>query len=215
MTGHTTLVLGGARSGKSTWAEQRAAESGRPVLYVATAAAGDDEMAERIAWHRAQRPAIWRTVEEPEYLLQVIGAHALPGETVLVDCLTLWVSNVILRDMAMGDWHDADAVPLEAWARIESSLVSESQALLALARERDLELILVSNEVGLGVVPGTSLGRRYRDALGRVNQAVAGGAESVVLMVAGLALDLRHLAAARHREPGDASGSPAPDRDPR
>jgi adenosylcobinamide kinase / adenosylcobinamide-phosphate guanylyltransferase len=195
MSGHVTLVIGGARSGKSAWADQCAKKSGRQVLYVATATAGDDEMAERIAAHQSQRPSHWRTVEEPEHLLHAIQANATPGDTVVVDCLTLWVSNVLLK--AIGPECDADMMPLEVWAAIEASVVSEATILLSDARDRDLTLILVSNEVGLGVVPATSVGRHYRDILGRVNQVVASRSDSVILMVAGLAVDLRQLPGAR------------------
>jgi adenosylcobinamide kinase / adenosylcobinamide-phosphate guanylyltransferase len=195
VSGHITLVIGGARSGKSAWADQHAKKSGRQVLYVATATAGDDEMAERIAAHQAQRPASWRTVEEPEHLLHAIQANASPGDAVVVDCLTLWVSNVLLN--AIGPECDADMMPLEVWAAIEASVVSEATILLSDARDRDLTLILVSNEVGLGVVPATSVGRHYRDILGRVNQVVASRSDSVILMVAGLAVDLRQLPGAR------------------
>jgi adenosylcobinamide kinase/adenosylcobinamide-phosphate guanylyltransferase len=191
VSGHVTLVTGGARSGKSAWADRRARESGRQVLYVATATAGDDEMAERIAAHQAQRPSHWRTVEEPEHLLHAIQANATPGDAVVVDCLTLWVSNVLLK--AIGPERDADMMPLTAWTAIEASVVNEAQALLSDARDRDLTLILVTNEVGLGVVPATSVGRHYRDILGRVNQVVGSRSDSLILMVAGLAVDLRQL----------------------
>jgi adenosylcobinamide kinase / adenosylcobinamide-phosphate guanylyltransferase len=191
VSGHITLVTGGARSGKSAWADQRARESGRQVLYVATATAGDDEMAARIAAHQAQRPSQWRTIEEPEHLLDAIQANATPGDAVVVDCLTLWVSNVLLK--AIGPERDADMLPLTAWTAIEASVVNEAQALLADASDRDLALILVSNEVGMGVVPGTSLGRHYRDILGRVNQVVGSAADALILMIAGLAVDLRQL----------------------
>jgi adenosylcobinamide kinase / adenosylcobinamide-phosphate guanylyltransferase len=195
VSGHITLVVGGARSGKSTWAEQRATQSGRQVLYVATATAGDDEMAERIALHQAQRPGSWRTIEEPVHLLQAIQANATPGDAVVVDCLTLWVSNVLLK--AIGPERDADMMLPTAWTAIEASVVNETQVLLTVARDRNLTLILVSNEVGMGVVPATSLGRHYRDTLGRVNQAVGSTADSLILMVAGLAVDLRQLTDAR------------------
>jgi adenosylcobinamide kinase / adenosylcobinamide-phosphate guanylyltransferase len=191
VSGHITLVIGGARSGKSAWADQHAKKSGRQVLYVATATAGDDEMAARIAAHQSQRPASWHTVEEPGNLLRAIQANATPGDTVVVDCLTLWVSNVVMK--AIGPTRDVDTMPPTVWTTIEASVVNEAQALLTDARDRDLTLILVSNEVGMGVVPATSLGRHYRDMLGRVNQVVGSSSDSLILMVAGLAVDLRQL----------------------
>jgi adenosylcobinamide kinase/adenosylcobinamide-phosphate guanylyltransferase len=191
MTGHFTLVLGGARSGKSAWAERHVAESGRPVLYVATATAGDDEMTERIAAHRARRPAHWYTVEAPTQLLPAIQTSATPGDAVLVDCLTLWVSNALLAAIAE---QDPEQIPPATWATAETALVGEVRALIEFARARDLHLVLVSNEVGMGIVPATPLGRGYRDILGRVNQAVTSEADAVMLMIAGLAVDLRRLA---------------------
>jgi adenosylcobinamide kinase / adenosylcobinamide-phosphate guanylyltransferase len=110
---------------------------------------------------------------------------------VVVDCLTLWVSNVVMK--AIGPARDVDTMPLTVWTTIEASVVNEAQALLTDARDRDLTLILVSNEVGMGVVPATSLGRHYRDILGRVNQVVGSTSDSLILMVAGLAVDLRQL----------------------
>lgn len=195
MSGHVTLVLGGARSGKSTWAEQHARDSGRQVLYVATATAGDDEMAERIAAHQAQRPTSWRTIEEPLRLREAIEVNAEPGVAVLVDCLTLWVSNVLLQQI--GPDADGDTTPSGTWRSLEAAMAGEIDRVLALAHDRDLDLILVSNEVGMGMVPTTSLGRRYRDVLGRVNQIVASYAETTILMIAGLPIDLRRLVAAR------------------
>src|SRR5581483_4201984 len=181
VSGRVTLVLGGARSGKSSYAERRAAESGLPVVYVATATAGDGEMAARIAAHRARRPAAWRTVEAPRDLAATIAEHAKPGVLLLVECLSLWVSNELLRR--------------EAGADVEAELVGAIQRALAAARAAGAHLLLVSNEVGMGVVPPYPLGRRYRDALGRVNQAAAAGADDVYLMVAGIPVDVRALSA--------------------
>jgi adenosylcobinamide kinase/adenosylcobinamide-phosphate guanylyltransferase len=195
VSGHITLVIGGARSGKSAWADQHAKKSGRQVLYVATATAGDDEMAARIAAHQSQRPASWHTVEEPGNLLRAIQANATPGDTVVVDCLTMWVSNVVMK--AIGPTRDVDTMPPTVWTTIEASVVNEAQALLTDARDRDLTLILVSNEVGMGVVPATSVGRHYRDILGRVNQVVGSASDALILMVAGLAVDLRQHPIAR------------------
>lgn len=195
MRSTVSLILGGARSGKSWFAEKLAARSGESVLYIATATAGDAEMAERIAAHRAARPATWRTIEAPDALAEAVRANAAPGDVVVVDCLTLWVSNVIL-----GRIGDAEVETLVAaqWDAIEAELSAAAVDLLATARERDVALILVSNEVGLGVVPPYPLGRRYRDALGRVNQTMARQADSVVLMVAGLPVDLRRFVAVEY-----------------
>jgi adenosylcobinamide kinase/adenosylcobinamide-phosphate guanylyltransferase len=207
MRGRTTLVLGGARSGKSAWAEQLARQSGQPVLYVATATASDDEMADRIAAHRAQRPTDWRTIEEPERLLSAIQANSSPGDTVIVDCLTLWVSNIMLWTIGP-DWHE-DAVSSAEWAAIERTLLAEARDLIAMAQDRALRLILVSNEVGMGVVPTTPLGRRFQDVLGRLNQMVGHHADDVVLMMAGIPIHIRQVASGiptwRDDEPPQAS----------
>ena len=183
-----TLVLGGARSGKSSFAERRAADSGRPVLYLATATAGDEEMAARIAAHRAARPAAWRTVEAPLDPAAVIRAHASPGNLVLLDCITLWVSNALLA--RLGD-RDAEEVARGEWSELEAALVAEAIASVDAAHERRADLLAVSNEVGLGLVPPYPLGRRYRDALGRVNQALAARADEVLFLVAGLPMRLK------------------------
>lgn len=192
MSGPVTLILGGARSGKSACAERLVESSGRPVLYVATASAGDDEMASRIARHQAERPAHWRTVESPIAATDAIAAHANPGDAILLDCLTLWVSNAILHDL--GSAAESGNVAPALWAAIEAALVEEALAAIVVARERDCALVLVSNEVGMGVVPAFPLGRRFQDILGRVNQAVAGASDTVLLMIAGIPVDLRLLA---------------------
>ncbi len=164
------LVLGGARSGKSAYAERLVATSGLEAIYVATAEAGDDEMAARIAEHRARRDANWKTVEAPQALEEALEQEAGEGKAVLVDCLTLWLSNLLLAG---------------------ADLEARTHALCeTLTRARGLR-VLVSNEVGLGLVPDTALGRRFRDAQGRLNQAVASVADSVVFMAAGLPLVLK------------------------
>lgn len=166
-----TVLLGGARSGKSALAVRRAGSLGMPVVFVATGEALDDEMAERIARHRAERDADWATVEAP---VDLAGAlRDAPAEACLiVDCLSLWVANLLQR----GDGED-DVVRLA----IEST---------ELAAGRDAPTIAVSNEVGMGVVPPYELGRRYRDVLGRVNAIWAGRAAEAVLVFAGRTLPL-------------------------
>ncbi len=184
-----TFILGGARSGKSTLAERLAAESARPVLYLATSVPFDDEMADRITVHRSERPADWRTIEEPLRIAAAVQKRARPGDLVLLDCLTVWLSNLLLD--GIGPNRDPDAVPAADWIALEAAALAEIDALLADARARGVALVLVSNEVGMGVVPAYPLGRRYRDALGRVNQRAAAHADTVLLMVAGLPLDLK------------------------
>ena len=175
MTPRLTLLTGGVRSGKSARALTLAAErsSGASVLFAATAQPFDDEMRARIAVHRAERPAHWRTMEEPLDLAARLAERLEHGTPVLVvvDCLTLWVSNLLL---ALPESADAEGAAAER-ARDLLSVLAGSRA----------SSILVTNEVGLGVVPATPLGRRYRDALGRVNQLVASAADEVILLAAG------------------------------
>jgi adenosylcobinamide kinase/adenosylcobinamide-phosphate guanylyltransferase len=190
-----TLVLGGARSGKSAWAEQTARVSGKPVLFVATATASDGEMTERIAAHRAARPAQWRTVEAPLDLVSAIRAEARRDDLVLIDCLTLWVSNLILE--RLGDARTSEDLSAEAWSEIEAEILAATRELLDAARLSQASFIFISNEVGLGIVPAFPLGRYYRDVLGRMNQLVARAADQVVLMVAGLPVDLRRFVVER------------------
>jgi adenosylcobinamide kinase / adenosylcobinamide-phosphate guanylyltransferase len=167
-----TFLLGGARSGKSTLATELASSSGGRVTVIATGEARDDEMAARIASHRAERPAAWRTVEEPLELEAALAA--VPAESaVIVDCLSLWVANLIERGDDDGD--------VEAF----------SERVADVARKRTPPTIVVSNEVGLGIVPASPLGRRYRDVLGRVNAQWAAVADEAALVVAGRKLRLQ------------------------
>jgi adenosylcobinamide kinase/adenosylcobinamide-phosphate guanylyltransferase len=166
----TTLVLGGARSGKSVFAERLVGDSGLARVYVATAAAGDAEMQARIAHHRARRGDTWLTLEEPLALAALIRREAAHRRALLVDCLTLWLSNLMHAN------RDPD---------------TETAHLSASLRDAAGPIVLVSNEVGLGLVPETPLGRRFRDAQGRLNQALAGEAPGVVFVAAGLPLWLK------------------------
>jgi adenosylcobinamide kinase / adenosylcobinamide-phosphate guanylyltransferase len=166
-----TFLLGGARSGKSALAVELARKWDGPVSVIATGEPGDDEMAERIRVHRAERPAGWTTIEEPLDLAAAFGV--VPGDTaVVVDCLSLWVANLLGR----GDTADE----IEAAGRL----------LAAQAAEREALTVAVSNEVGLGVVPATELGRRYRDLLGRINADWAAAADKAAFVVAGRMLPL-------------------------
>lgn len=181
MTRKLILILGGARSGKSSYAERLASELGGPaVLYVATAQAFDDEMRTRIVAHRAARPADWRTLEAPRLTAVPLAEAIGDAAVVLVDCITLLTSNAIL---ALGDEPTAAAA--------EEAVNQEVSALLAVYGAGAATWIVVSNEVGLGLVPPYPLGRIYRDALGRANQRLAAAADQVLFMVAGLPLTVK------------------------
>lgn len=166
------LILGGMRSGKSRLAEQHARESGLPVTYLATATVEDDEMRARIAHHQAQRPNHWQLLEEPLALASALQRHAAAGHCVLVDCLTLWLTNLLC-------------------AEDEARLRQEVSALLDVLPSLPGHIILVSNETGMGIVPLGELTRRYCDEAGRLHQAVAQCCERVILTVAGLPLKLK------------------------
>ena len=163
------LVVGGARSGKSAYAERCALESGRDVVYFATATVGDAEMAQRISHHRERRPAHWSTVEEPVRLADRLRAEAAPERLLLVDCLTLWLTNLLLGP----------------------GLEPEAGKLLETLPKLPGRVVLVSNEVGWGIVPENPLARVFRDEQGRLNQRVASIATDVTLVAAGLPLRLK------------------------
>ena len=162
-----TLILGGARSGKTAHALAGAEATGRGLVMIATAEALDGEMEERIARHREERGSRWRTIEAPLDLAAAL-AQVSVGETAVIDCLTLWVSNLMHADR---------------------DLEAETTRLIAALPGR--EVVLVSNEVGLGIVPDNALARRFRDAAGRLNQQVAAAADRVVFVAAGLPLVLK------------------------
>jgi adenosylcobinamide kinase/adenosylcobinamide-phosphate guanylyltransferase len=165
-----TLVLGGARSGKSRYAERLIEETSVQGTYIATAEPGDAEMASRIAAHRARRGSFWHTVEAPIEVPSVIAGEAASDRPLLIDCLTLWLSNLLLADKCVE---------------------AETATLSAALREAAGPVVLVANEVGLGLVPETPLGRRFRDAAGRLNQEIAALADRVVFVAAGLPLVLK------------------------
>jgi adenosylcobinamide kinase/adenosylcobinamide-phosphate guanylyltransferase len=172
------LVTGGARSGKSGYAERRAAALGGDVVtYIATAEALDDEMARRIARHRAERPAAWATAESPRAAGDAVRSASTP--TVMVDCMTVLASNALLAAEAQGEEAALAAVLAEAEALRDAALAHPGT------------VVVVTNEVGMGVHPPTSLGRWYRDALGRANALLAAAADEVVLLVSGIPLRIK------------------------
>jgi adenosylcobinamide kinase/adenosylcobinamide-phosphate guanylyltransferase len=179
----TTLFLGGARSGKSAHAEKMALDSGRAVVYIATGQAGDGEMAERIAHHRSSRPTHWRTVEEPLMLADAITHHSAPDTVIIVDCLTLWLTNLI--------FSDGRSFPATGMLDLPPLLVAQRAALLEALRTAPGDVALVSNEVGMGIVPMGAVSRCFTDEAGRLNQAVAAVCDRVVFIAAGLPLVLK------------------------
>ncbi len=169
-----TLILGGARSGKSAYAMQLASTAGLHPVYIATAIAGDKEMATRIAAHRAQRSNAWTTIEEPLRLADTLATHSEARTPVVIDCLTLWLSNIMAAE------HDPEL---------------ETTRLLDTLRAAPGPVLLVANEVGLGIVPDNKLARDFRDAHGKLNQAIAAAAVRVVFLAAGLPIIMKDLAA--------------------
>ena len=190
--GKLTLLLGGARSGKSTFAENRASEiGGENVLYVATSESKDEEMKERVVKHKADRSSAWETVEAPRNVAQAIRQVRSDAPVILLDCMTFLVANHLMDAAAPEDdpFDDPSADPFDA--KIEAAVIAEVEALVAYAQEEDVELLVVSNEVGLGLVPPYELGRAYRDILGRANQILAHHADEVQLLVAGIPMRVK------------------------
>lgn len=171
------LITGGARSGKSQFAQKLAVEAGGRVLFIATAEAKDEDMRLRIEAHRESRPAGWKTLEAPLGIGGIVGQHTGEAEIVVIDCITMLVANIMLQ--GRGE------------APAEELVLKEIKALINKMDELETTFILVSNEVGLGLVPDNELGRRYRDCLGRVNQILARHTDEVYLMVAGIPIRLK------------------------
>lgn len=198
--GKLTLILGGARSGKSTFAERRARElGGNDVLYVATSETKDEEMQQRVEKHRADRPSAWGTVEASRNVAQALRQAqdtslrqgGSVARVILLDCMTFLVANHLMDAAGPEDdpFDDPSADPFDA--QIEADVVAEVEALGTYLQETDVEMLVVSNEVGLGVVPPYELGRAYRDILGRANQILARHADEVYLLVAGIPMKVK------------------------
>lgn len=180
----TVLITGGARSGKSHFAQEMAAKSGKSVLFVATAQAGDDEMLRRIEAHRNARPAGWRTLEATAEVGRRVRREIEDSELVLVDCITLLLNNAI-GEFLSNDGNDIDE------ARAEEAATKEIDDLVRCIKACNADFVIVTNEVGLGLVPDNKLGRVYRDLLGKANQMLAGVADEVYFMVSGLRMRLK------------------------
>jgi adenosylcobinamide kinase / adenosylcobinamide-phosphate guanylyltransferase len=186
------LIIGGARSGKSAFAERLALKSGRSVAFIATATAGDEEMRERIARHRAARPAAWHTIEEPLDLAGAVLRAGKLADVLLLDCITLWLNNLFAQT---GEQGESEEEPYSTGVLYDEIALREIEKLLESTQSLDpnKNLLIVTNEVGLGVVPPYPLGRLYRDTLGYINQRLAQEADRVYLMVVVMAVDLKRL----------------------
>lgn len=179
-----TLISGGARAGKSQMAQELALSSGQPVLFVATAEAGDPDMRDRIEKHRRSRPDSWHTLEATGEIGRRITEDAEEAKTVIIDCVTLLVSNIFGRHC------DANGEP-EDEARAEEETLVEIDALIDCMKRPGTDFIIVTNEVGLGIVPANRAARLYRDLLGKANQKLARSADEVYLVVSGLPLRIK------------------------
>lgn len=180
------LILGGARSGKSRFAEQAAKDSGKDVIYIATATVYDDEMQQRIDRHIDDRPSHWRTIEEPLQLAQVLQQYDKENTCLLVDCLTLWLSNILMTESPSTHTDQVST----SQQTVKSLTAYKAELLQALSESR-AEIILVSNEVGQGIVPMGKLSRRFVDEAGWLHQDIARIAQQVTLVVAGLPMQLK------------------------
>ena len=175
MNKEVVLILGGVRSGKSSYAQKLAGNIGKRILFLATAEAGDNEMAQRIARHKASRPASWITIEEQINIAEAIRKNQAHADAVIIDCVTVWLSNMLMHNERLS----------------EKELNSSVDRLLDAYEHGETSYIIVSGEVGMGIVPEHPLGRIFRDYLGLVNQRLAGKADRVVLMVAGIPVDVK------------------------
>lgn len=182
------LITGGARSGKSHFAQELARKSGKPVLFVATAEAGDEEMRQRIEEHKKARPADWTTLEVTMNVGSEIRRNIGSTQVVIIDCITLLINNIISK------YNDHDHEPVNI-PLIEEKVTGEIGELIDCMKQVNARFIIVTNEVGTGLVPATRIGRLYRDLLGKANQSLAQHVNEVYLMVAGLPVKIKSDAA--------------------
>jgi len=187
--GRVMLITGGARSGKSSFAEQLVADMGAEIAYIATARAFDAEMEDRIAKHRMQRPAVWQTFEAPTQPSQVVATQGNRFDALLLDCLTVMITNRMLAQDI--DWDAPSVAQMNA---IEADILSEIKALLEATAASRADLVAVTNEVGYGIVPISPLSRFFRDCAGRVNQRLAAAADAVYLVVSGIPVRIKGAA---------------------
>lgn len=180
-----TLITGGARSGKSSFAELFAAKPKLPVIYIATAQILDSEMALRVKQHRLQRPSSWRLVEEPLCIRDALLQLKYEDGVILLDCVTLWLSNLLLQEPAKPQDQKED------YADIESRILAMVHEVATLAQEIKPQVVFVTNEVGQGIVPEYPLSRAYRDLAGRCNQLLARHADQVYFVVAGYPMEIK------------------------
>ncbi len=184
--GKLIFITGGARSGKSTFAEQKAEQFGDKVLYVATAKRVDQEMEQRIVRHRLRRPAGWETFEGYKNLDSELEGIISEKSAVLLDCITILITNLMLEESL--DW---DSLSRERVEGIENTILHQVERLISLAKMSSVPFILVSNEVGLGLVPPTAMGRDFRDIAGRMNQLIARTADEVYFCVSGIPMRIK------------------------
>ncbi len=180
----STLIIGGARSGKSSFAQELALKSSGAVLFVATAEAGDEEMRQRIEDHQKARPSTWKTLEATTHVGRQITQHIGKAQTVVIDCITLLINNILQQH----GQHNDEEIEM---ALVEKEVMSEIVNLVNRIDQVNASFIIVTNEVGLGLVPVNKLGRLYRDLLGKANQVLAQHADEVYLMVAGIPLRIK------------------------
>ena len=175
-----TFIIGGARSGKSNFAELLASHAKRPVIYIATAQIGDEEMALRVKKHQLQRPSTWQLIEEPRNIRDTLIKLKDEDAIILLDCVTLWLTNLLLADGNLSN------------SELETEILEIVKDVAQLVREIKPQVIFVSNEVGQGIVPEYPLSRAYRDLAGRSNQILAHSANQVYMVVAGFPMEIKH-----------------------